>query len=239
MSTTTSTAAPRLTVRTAKTPQELLMALLALNFVEVAAEDNQIVQARAIIGNSQLLPAKTANGIKGRLVVSTTCIVNGSAFAQEFQAFKARVMQGSYGSVKEAQQAFYELSEKFTVRAIIWEDTPNFEDIRNYGEIKGILRQSGVYTDKHGVQKQSWELIRVTSALEVAKGKAFKLGDYDAVITDNSGGTSSTPVPPPPTPTPVNSAPPVMKALNGQPYTVESLLAAGWRQADIDALPNM
>lgn len=241
---TTPTATPRLTVRTAKTPQELLMALLALSFSAIEAVENQVVRARAIIGNAQLLPAQTANGMKGRLVVSTTAIVNAQEFALAFKAFQAQIMSNAFATVELARQAFYDLSDKYTVRAIIWEDTPNFREITDYGEIKGILRLSGVYTTKEGVSKQSWELIKVSSALVVSEGKAFKLGSFDAAIVDNSGAAAPSPTatPPVPTPEPAMAAPaptaPAMKLVNGQQFAPEALLASGWNQAQIDALPN-
>jgi hypothetical protein len=195
-----------------------------------------------------MLMADTAQGTKGRYVVSTTAVVDVPAFQKALAGFEDKVVAGAYPTTDLARQAFYDLSDKYTVRAIIWEDTPNLGDIVAYGKIKGLLRKTE-YQNRAGEEKQSWELYQVTSALVTKERKAVKLGSYrdSANIIDNAAKTetpqgatpSGAPKPPPtsgaPTPKPKT---PVMKMIDGEAYSVEALLAGKWLQADIDALPN-
>lgn len=236
----TPTATPQNpSIRSSQTAEQVKNAVMRLKFKEIDHPvEGTPVEASLIWGrDQQALPANTQNGVKGRYVVSSTTVVNFSAFAQEIQLF----MSQPFATADACRDAFYKIADKYTVRCIIWEDNVDLNALKNYGQALGMLRKDTWADKTTGEVKSAWTLNRVSSNVQVAKSTERSFG---TALAQPVAQPVITPVPTP-TPQPVMagvpSAPqaPSMKRLSdGSVYSAEALTQAGWSAEQIGALPN-
>jgi hypothetical protein len=231
---TASTATPQQpSLRSSQTVEQAKSAVIRLKFKEIDPVEGTPVEASLIWGKEQqALPANTANGVKGKYVVSSTTVVNFNAFATEINAFLTQ----PFATAEDCRNAFYKIADKYTVRASIWEDNADLNALKNYGQALGMLKKDTWTDTKTGEVKSAWTLNRVSSNVQVAKS------------TERSFGTAlATPISAPSAPAPQGVPQPVMagptppsmkKMSDGTVYSVEALTQAGWAPAQISALAD-
>jgi len=130
-------------------------------------------------------------------------------------------------TVEAVQAAYYEFIDNHSVNGVIWEGEPAWEQRSNQGTFTGFLRADAVTGDV--------SISGITAEKPTAVLHAKKLPSLNASIpvAPASGIPAPSGIPtPPPAPQPT------MKLLNGTAYSVSDLLAGGWAQSAIDALPN-
>jgi len=131
-------------------------------------------------------------------------------------------------SVDQVQAAYYAFVDEFAINGVIWDNETAWSQRGNQGTFTGYLRAdattgdvsiSGLTAEKPAVVLAAKKMPSLSASIPVAPS---------ANIPTPSGM---------PTPPPAPQAP-AMKAYNGTAYSPADLLAAGWQQSAIDALPN-
>ncbi len=132
-------------------------------------------------------------------------------------------------TVEAVQQAYYAFIDNHSVNGVIWEGEPAWEQRSNQGTFTGYLRADAVTGDV--------SISGITAEKPTAVLHAKKLPSLSASIPVAGTPVAGIPQAPGAPTTPAPQAP-VMKLYNGTAYSAADLLANGWQQSAIDALPN-
>lgn len=211
---------------------QLLGAIISNGFVGVQPVEGGIAEGRVIFGRNKPFPVNRADGTTAEVYRLNTNIVHDmNGFRAAYAQFKAT----PFADVETARQAWYNLSDKFMVRANVWGDNPTLPFLQLDGAALGILNLEE-YTDRDGVQNKAWTLNRVLGKEPKAMASvAFTL--EDTAPTGTAGAAPS--LTPPPVLVPAGGSagldPNQTRLYNGQAHTVASLRNSGWTDAQIEA----
>lgn len=131
------------------------------------------------------------------------------------------------GTVEEVQTAYYAFVDEFAINGVIWDNETAWSQRGNQGTFTGYLRADGTTGD---VSISGLTAEKPTVVLAAKKMPSLS-ASIPVAPSVNIPAPSGMPTPPAP-------QAPAMKAYNGTAYSPADLLAAGWQQAAIDALPN-
>ena len=224
-------------LRSSQTVEQVKNAIMRLKFKEIDPVEGKPVEASLIWGkDQQALPANTANGVKGRYVVSSTTVVNFNAFATEISAFLTQ----PFATTEDCRNAFYKIADKYTVRASIWEDNADLNALKNYGQALGMLKKDTWADKTTGEIKFAWTLSRVSSNVQVAKSTERSFGTAIATpVTPVAGTPAPAPVATPaPVMAGVPSAPQMKRLQDGSVHSIDALKAVGWTDAHLAGLAD-
>ena len=130
-------------------------------------------------------------------------------------------------SVDQVQAAYYAFVDEFAINGVIWDNETAWAQRGNQGTFTGYLRADATTGDV--------SISGLTAEKPAVVLAAKKMPSLSASIpVQGASIPTSTGMPTPP------AAPqaPVMKLYNGAAYSAADLLANGWQQSAIDALPN-
>lgn len=221
-------------------------ALLRITKAETVAEAiatvTQRVQAATLISEKDVLDRASVSGIVLQGGASAKVLTgkdgNGRphvslrtqfllATKEQCASFLASVV--SFTSIEDVQEAYYGFIDEHGISAVIWDNEPCWALYSTPGlTFSGYLRCDAVTGDV--------SIAGITPEKPARVIKARTLTLEDSAPEDKA----ETGIPTPPNknsvPTPPKKA--ISKLIEGNVYTVESLLGAGWTQDAIDALPN-
>lgn len=234
---------------TASTHQELYAAVAARikNLKSITPQDGAPLECSVYSGlNSKAFPA----GDSGKEVyrLRTNILFNKAAFLAAVAEWmkKSTTLPLKSGNKDEATalSTYYDLESIHVVQAQVWSDNEKLELIRNFGSgdkaVMGMLNKEE-FTTKDGEVVTTWRLNRVTfQGAETLAATSMQ----DDELSFLTGATATAPAPAAPAPAPVMAAAPAAPAATVRyntgagAFTAPELLASGWSQAQIDALPQ-
>lgn len=213
-------------VTSAKTVDEAIASVTARVNAVILVTQQQVIDRTAVAGvvlqglaQANVLTGKDGSG-RPHVSVRTNFFL---ATKGEVNAFLTKLPMCQ--SVEAVLTEYYAFIDQHSINGVIWDNEESWNHRGNQSTWSGYLRVDAWTGD-----------VSISGLVPEKPAVVIRAKPLSAALS--VGNAPAIPAPNAPAPAPQAPTAPVMKSFNGAAYSVADLLAAGWQQAAIDALPN-